>query len=691
MPYRSLLISVLIFFSPTFVFAVDLNQTKESSAPVELEADQLSYDRENGIYHASGDVRLLQGDLEVRGPSLQWNQKSGDINADDGIRLISPDEELSGSRASYNIINGTGTIDQGTIYLREENLHIKGDRIERLGERKFHVEGGTFTTCDGDVPSWKFGASQIDVTMGGYARARNMVFYLKDIPSLYFPYMIYPAKTERESGLLIPGIGYSDKRGFQYNAAYYQVLGINQDATFFLDYLSKMGIGKGLEYRYVFGNENAGEARLYHIDVDEVDDVVVDEERYAIEWQHSGWLPGGVRVSADIEYVNDDDYFDDFGDVAEEYNKDSVESVFSLTKNWGKASLVGEMKYTKDLETEDDTTLQRLPRVTFDIVRTRLADSIFSYTLDSEYTHFWRQEGLTGERLMVKPTLAADIQILNAISVTPEIAYRERFYWGLSDGSDDDNEGLPEFSTKIHTRLQKIYNGGFWGISKLRHTLEPEVTYRFIPEKDQTHLASFDSYDRIAEKNQVETALIQKLTARFDLIDQAPVYRDLLYLRLSQIYNLTSEASGKRYEEIRAEMILKPIEGLTLDADTFFDVDQGEWSDISVDLDIGEKDGNQLSVDYRYDRDDDTKYGSINLSVDFLKPVYLNYQQRYDFIDDNELEQIVGIEYRQDCWSALLTFSERDDGGVKDRSMMLSFTMRGIGSVGGVSGSLGGI
>lgn len=691
MRYRSLLISLLMFLSPSLVFAVDLNQTKDTSVPVELEADQLTYDREKGIYHASGDVRLTQGDLEVRGPSLQWNQQSGDINAADGIRLISPDEELSGSRATYNIIKGTGIIDQGTIYLREENLHIKGERIERLGESEFHVEGGTFTTCDGDVPSWKFGASQMDVTLGGYARARNMVFYLKDIPSLYFPYMVYPAKTERESGLLIPGAGYSDKRGFQYNAAYYQVLGINQDATLFVDYLSKMGVGKGLEYRYIFGQNTAGEARLYHMKVDEVDNVIINEDRYALEWEHSGTLPGDIRMVADIEYVNNRDYFKDFGDVAGNYNKDSVESVFSLTKNWGKISLVGEMKYTKDLETDDDTTLQMLPRVTLDVARTRLGDSIFSYTFDSEYTHFWRQEGLTGERLMVKPTLAADFQLWNVISMTPEVAYRERFYWGLSDDSDDDNEGLPEFSTKIHTRLQKIYNGGFWGISKFKHTLEPEVVYRFIPEEDQAHLPSFDSNDRIEEENEIEYALVQKLTARFDLLDQAPVYRDLLYLRLSQTYNLTSEATGKRYEEIRAEMILKPMEGLTLDTDTTFDVDQGEWSDISVDLDVGEKDGNQLSVDYRYDRDADTKYGAINLSVDFLKPVYLNYQQRYDFIDDNELEQIVAIEYRQQCWSAMLSFSERDDDGVRDRSMMLTFTMRGIGSVGGVSGSLGGI
>ncbi len=92
-------------------------------------------------------------------------------------------------------------------------MYIQGTKIERLGESDFRIEEGTFTTCNGEVPSWKFGASRMDVTLGGYARARNMIFYLKDIPSLYFPYMVYPAKTERESGLLIPSAGYSDKRG----------------------------------------------------------------------------------------------------------------------------------------------------------------------------------------------------------------------------------------------------------------------------------------------------------------------------------------------------------------------------------------------------------------------------------------------------------------------------------------------
>ncbi len=75
------------------------------------------------------------------------------------------------------------------------------------------------------------------------------------------------------------------------------------------------------------------------------------------------------------------------------------------------------------------------------------------------------------------------------------------------------------------------------------------------------------------------------------------------------------------------------------------------------------------------------------MSIAFLKPVYLSYHQRYEFATDEQLEQVVGIEYRQQCWNALLSYSERED----DRSVMLTFTMRGIGSVGGIGGSLGGI
>ncbi len=667
--------------------AAEWGQVGESEQPVQLEADQLSYDKDTSLYRASGDVKLTQGDLEVRSQTLKWNQVSGEIEAEGDVQLISPDEELFGSKAHYNLQKGTGTVEDGRFYLRDQNLHVHGQTIERRGNLDYRIKNGTFTTCDGVVPSWKFGASQIDVTLGGYARARNTIFYLKDMPSLYFPYMIYPAKTERESGLLIPGVGYSSKRGVQYSGAYYQVLGVNQDATLYLDYLSDMGIGKGLEYRYVFGRGNAGEARAYHMNVDKVDGVVVDEERYALEWQHDGSLPGGVRMVADAEYVNDDQYFEDFGNVAEEYNKDKVQSIFSLSKSWGKYHLVGQLKYTKDLEVDDPTTLQLLPRINFDASRQRLGESIFYYSLETEYSNFWRQEGLRGERLMLRPILAASIQLWDVIGVAPEISYRERYYWNLNDDSDSENEGFAEFSTRINTRVQKVYHRPFGLFDKLRHSVEPELVYRYIPEVNQEHLPDFDDYDRIDEKNQIEYALVQRFTVRSDRVDASPTYRELFYLRLSQTYDLTDEAREQRFQELRIETMLLPTTWLTLQTDTTLDVDSGDWTKIAVEGKIEDKQDNSLRVEYRYDSDEDIDYGSVNLRVAFLKPVYLNYQQRYEFSTDEQLEQVIGIEYRQQCWSAQLSYHEHEE----DRSVMLTFTMRGIGSVGGLGGSLGGI
>ncbi|MCK5913376.1 MAG: LPS-assembly protein LptD, partial [Desulfuromusa sp.] len=624
---------------------------------------------------------------------LEWNQTSGEIEAKGDVKLISPDEELFGSKVRFNLQKGTGTIEDGHFYLHEQNLHVYGQSIERRGELDYRIKNGTFTTCDGDVPSWKFGASQIDITLGGYARARNAIFYLKDIPSLYFPYMIYPAKTERESGLLIPSIGYSDKRGFQYGGAYYQVLGVNQDATLYLDYLSEMGIGKGLEYRYIFGQGNAGEARVYHMDVDQVDGVVVDEERYALEWQHDGFLPGAVRMVVDAEYVNDDQYFEDFGEVAEEYNKDKVQSVFSLSKNWGKYALVGQLKYTKDLEVEDPTTLQLLPRINFDAARQRIGKSVFYYALETEYSNFWREEGLRGERLMARPILAASLQLWDVIGVAPEISYRERYYWNLSDDSDADHEGLAEFSTRINTRVQKVYHQPLGSLGKLRHSIEPELLYKYIPQVDQNHLPDFDQYDRIDKANEIEYALVQRFTVRFDHPDGTPAYRELLYLRLSQTYDLTDEAREQRFQELRIEAILLPTEWLSFNTDTTLDVDSGDWTKLAIAGKIKDQQENSLSAQYRYDPAEDIDYGSLNLSVAFLKPVYLNYQQRYEFSTHEQLEQVIGIEYRQQCWSAQLSYREHkdEDEDEKERSIMLTFTMRGVGSVGGVGGSIGGI
>lgn len=656
--------------------------------PVYLEADELSYDHEAELYQASGDVRLIQGDLEVLSEQLRWHRGSGEVEASGNVRFLSPTESLSGSAACYNLEAGTGRVDQGYFYLLDENLHVRGSSIEQLGEDNYRITSGTFTTCDGEVPDWKFGAGNIDVTLGGYARARHMVFYLKDIPTLYFPYMIYPAKTERESGLLIPSIGYSKKRGFGYGAAYYQVLGVNQDATLYLDYLSKMGIGKGVEYRYVFGRDNAGEMRAYHIDVREVDDERIDEERYALEWIHTGNLPGQVRMVVDALYVDNDEYFKDFGEVAGDYNRDQAQSTFSLSRNWRRANLVGLMQYSKNLETDQRRTLQLLPRINFNIARSIIGTTPLAYEWGSEYTHFWRREGVTGQRLMLRPAVSLNSRLFNLLSINPTVAYRQRYYWDLNLESGSEQHGMVEVTTRVVTPpLQRTYDLPFGFSGRVRHAINPEIVYDYIPEKDQQHIPRFDSFDRIVAKNRIEYALVQRLRARLDDENGRRQYRDWVYLRLSVLQHLNKDQAEKGFGEARAQLTLLPSEHMRLGADVIVDSRTNELKELLVEGQVADRSENYLRLSYNIDRRTDLDYGEINLGLGFLQPIYLTYQQRYDFFTNDRLEERIGIEYRRQCWSLLLTLRDRTDG---EQSVMLTFTMLGLGSVGGFSGGLGG-
>lgn len=653
----------------------DLNQ----AGPVTLEADQLSVDQQSGRYRASGQVQLQQGPVQLHSDSLWWDQQSGDLEASGEVLLSAPGEQLTGSRIHYNLGSGTGLIEDAQIFISEQNLHVRGQKIERRGPFEYLVEKGTFTTCDGEVPSWKFGAGQVEVEQSGYATARNAVFYLKDIPVFYFPYLAYPVKDERKSGLLMPEVGVSDRRGFQFSGAYYFAIARNQDATFYLDYLSKLGIGQGLEYRYSFTHDNVGEARIYHINVK------TEDSRFAFQWRHDGWLPNEVRMVADTEYVDDRQYFADFSDLAGEYNRASVQSVFFLSRNWDKINLVAQSKYIKDLERDDPSTLQLLPRANFDLVRQNLGESPWFYALGAEYTNFWRDQGVRGERFSLRPSLSVNLRLFRHLALTPELGYRERFYWGLDDGSKDRQQGQLDASLRLHTRLARVFPFGGGGRVRLRHSIDPELAYLYVSDEDQNQLPEFDAFDRIAGKNRLEYALVQRLTAAYLEEGEPAGIRELIYLRLSQGVDLDDAAEGDRFLPLRAELQLQPSETASLRLDTILDVERGDWRRTVLEAQLRDSRANAVRLGYHRDQSEQLEYATMRLDLAALKPVYLGYEQRYDFTEGNSLEQLVELEYRQQCWSTLVSLRERD----QDHTVMISFTLLGVGSIG--AGRLGGI
>jgi LPS-assembly protein len=240
------------------------------SGGVQIKADSIAYDQSSEAYKATGKVRIDWSGIILFADTVSLRQQDNQAVAEGNVLFIKDENTLQGTRAAMDLETQQGEITDAALFVKEGNFRLTGKRLQKTGAEDYHIENGTFTTCDGEVPSWKFKAAELDVTRNEYAVGKHAVFYIKDVPVLYFPYIIYPVQEERQSGFLLPRAGVSSKKGFYLEIPYYQVISPSQDATFYLDIQTQRGAGIGANYRYLLRSGGHGEANSYIIyDTDE--------------------------------------------------------------------------------------------------------------------------------------------------------------------------------------------------------------------------------------------------------------------------------------------------------------------------------------------------------------------------------------------------------------------------------------
>ena len=696
-----------------------------SQADMTLQADQVNYDQNGELYRADGSVVAQQGDTQLSTEQLLWQASTRDAVAIGDVTLTDADGELRGSSAYANLGNQRGRVTDGRVFLKKNNFHLAGNEIERLDQSSYQVMNGEFTTCDGENPDWKFTAGQVNVDFGRYAVARDVWFKVGDLPVFYLPYMVFPVLTERESGFLIPNFGYSSRKGAFLSLAWYQVIDRNLDATLYLDYLSELGLGKGLEFRYALGSDSFGEMKWYH--VTGFDNALDSEpgqsedmpDSYALSWKHGGMLPGNVRLTADVEYVDDIKYFEEFGDTADQYTRDLTVSTILLQRNWDKLNLTGYGRYINDL-TEDqevDTTLQRLPELGLTVPFYRLDENPLYSRTQLTATYFWREDEVPataqqpamerGQRVLLRQGLSLVVKAGDLFEFTPEIAAYGRYYTGV-DGEESDI--IPEYSGTLSTRLQRVYPVSGWGnLDRVQHSIEPQVTYRYVGNYDQDDLPYYDPYDRINDDNLILYSLVNRLTGRAVDVDGNRSYRELVNLRLSQSYDIDEERDDDQsdpepFSPLRAELRVNPTPETALVVDSWIPVygDQ-RFSKVNASASYTPSAGNSAAVSYSYVRDEalessagnliqqsPSEYVGLDLTTSILAPIYVNFQERYDLYDSQSLETVVNLEYRKQCWSLFLTLRNRSsvDDGPSANEVMIGFALSGLGRIGGFGSAL---
>ena len=232
-----ILISLFLILPGGMVFSA-LAQEAQKKIPVTVTADKLDYDRANDIYVAEGNVKIEQHDIKIKADKIVLNNRTGDALAEGNVYLQDRTDFLQAEKLQFNVNTRAGIIYNGNLFIKEGNYHMKGEKIERLSETKYRVRKGTFTTCD--EGGWYLKAREINVDMDRYATAKGVSFNMTGLPVIYTPYLLFPVR--RQSGLLIPEVGYSSSDGFLMKNALFWAISDHKDMTLYSDYRHKLAI-----------------------------------------------------------------------------------------------------------------------------------------------------------------------------------------------------------------------------------------------------------------------------------------------------------------------------------------------------------------------------------------------------------------------------------------------------------------
>jgi len=676
---RVLPLSVLLLLALSLprAFAADAPTAQEQLL---LRADTLQHEQGDNVLTAKGRVELEWGASRLYADMARYYRDRAVIEADGKVTVVKNGDLLTGDRVRLNLDTKTGSISNGTIFIKTNNLHLTGNSIEKTGEQDYRIDRGFITTCDGDRPSWKFRVDDLQLTVDDFASGKNAVFYLGELPVFWFPYLIFPAATERQSGFLLPKIGNSNKKGAFMELPYYWAMTPSQDLTATLDVESARGVGLGLEHRYLSSNKGHGSSKAFWIHDDKQ-----NRFRGELELKQQFNFSEQTYWRADVNMTLDRDFYRDYGTDSGDYNRQYLATSAFLGHRFSSSLLAtAGVDYLDDLDAPDnESTLQKLPYVTLTGSGERLAASPFYYSFASSLTHFERQQGSRGERLIVAPELTLQGAVTDAVSGRINLGYYQLGYdadeAGAANGSTAN--GVVRASAALQTGFSRIFDGSIGEFSRFRHLLVPELNYSVTEKKSLQDIPFFDYDDRPVGGQLLTLSLTNFITGKSVKTDQ-PVYRDLLRFSVTQGYQLSGGRrdllvlvdNGRPFTDTAVMAELLPLADLRLFTDNRISPYNGNVTNASLGVEVGRPAGTRAGLDYHH-AEAKLDYIEGRAAYADFKPYLLSVMTRYSFDRPGFLETLYAVEYKHQCWSLLLSYRDRID----NNEVAVTLNLSGLG------------
>ncbi len=752
---------LLLVLTGLIIFPLNIAGASEKN-PWKLKADRLKGDKTAGIVEAWGNVVLNRGEDYLEADYARYYPETKWVYLRGNVRAKWDQDFMEAKSGEFDLQNKVGWIKNGRVFLKREHMYFRGEKLKKTGPHTYKFEEATVTACDGKNPAWSLKTSHGSLTIEGYADIWHPRFQVKGAPVLYSPFLVLPVKTKRQSGFLRPQIGMSDRLGTFVSQPYFQVLDEENDITIYEDYYSHRGLMQGLEFRstpdlqdkaifqgnWMRDKKTAGDESEEDSQFDSDGLIRPNKNRFWVRGKYDATFMHDWQAKLDVDYVSDQNYLREFDagytgfeetrkQFLEKFGRDINDNddllrknILSLSRNWANTGLDARLVYKENLEyrndnrpAEDNPTVQRLPEINFDLYRTPLPSTPLEIESNNQAVYFWRERGTMGSRLDLHPRLSLPWNT-EWFTLTPQAGWRETVY--IIDRFQDDpakrdtedkiqTRGIYDFSVNAYSQLYHVYDldappkagnttaeKARW--TKVKHSLQPEVEYSYLPREDQSELPYFDSVDRLQAKNELTYSLTNVFTRRKDsLVPEADKnstklkknYLDFVRLKLEQSYDFResnrkeqrSEYPRRPFSDVLADLTLKPGEWISLKSKTWYSpyLDEITEHEHKARLFWSGKASLTFGMDFRdevheYKRqwDEELEIMELRAQVEAIPNWRISGIMRKDIAGNEYLERGFTVSYLHQCFSLDFIVSRKD----YDNRYEMRINLMNLGSIG---------
>jgi len=497
-----------------------------------ISADQVDIYYSRNLMVATGNVTLTTRTQRISADSLEFDleTKLGTFHHASGNARIKDDPlnpllgPVAGAAPATTPTPATVSNQFGSS---EPDVLFYGETIEKIGDRKYRITNGGFTTCVQPEPRWQLLSGTVVLNIDHYAMLRNMVMNVKGVPLFYLPVLYYPInKDDRATGILMPVYGSSTLRGQTISNAFFWAINRSQDATVMYDWFSKTGSGIGGEYRYVMSPTSTGEFRTYYLSEKPVETTdaagntsnVAGRKSFELRGSGAQDLPWHLRARGRVDYFSDITVQQAYNTNIYDASRRSRYFGGSVSGNWKAYSVTGSLDQNQYFfNSTDSTTSGSMPRINFTRGEQPIAGTPIYVGVGTEYVSLVRKtETGTGDaaalldtglsRLDLAPSIRYGFTKIPYFNVNTSLAWRYT-WWSESLSPEDGLQvAAPIYRTyydmqarivgPIFTRIWNTENNFY--AEKYKHTIEPWVNLQRVTNfENRDEIVQLDATDSI--------------------------------------------------------------------------------------------------------------------------------------------------------------------------------------------------